>query len=101
MISLFRKRAIFRNELPRRKRRGIQPEGNLKEGLREFKQKKRINLLNVAMKEVVAIIERLKLDPNISEKTKETQQELIVHLPVKMDDKSKNIRILLLMDTGW
>ena len=35
--------------------------------------------------------ERLKLDPGVSEKIKQTKQELIVHFPVEMDDGSVKI----------
>jgi glutamate dehydrogenase (NAD(P)+) len=35
--------------------------------------------------------ERLKLDPGVSEKIKQTKRELIVHFPVEMDDGSIKI----------
>jgi glutamate dehydrogenase (NAD(P)+) len=46
----------------------------------------KINPLDVAMKQVEIAAERLKLDPGICGKIKQTKRELIVHFPVKMDD---------------
>lgn len=54
-------------------------------------EKKRINPLEVAMKQVDIAAERLKLDPGVCEKIKQTKRELIVHFPVKMDDGSIKI----------
>jgi glutamate dehydrogenase (NAD(P)+) len=54
-------------------------------------KEKKINPLDVAMKQVDIAAERLKLDPGICEKIKNTKRELIVHLPVKMDDGSVKI----------
>jgi glutamate dehydrogenase (NAD(P)+) len=54
-------------------------------------KEKKINPLDVAMKQVEIAAERLKLDPGICEKIKNTKRELIVHLPVKMDDGSVKI----------
>jgi len=54
-------------------------------------KEKKINPLDVAMKQVDIAAERLKLDPGICEKIKHTKRELIVHLPVKMDDGSVKI----------
>ena len=52
---------------------------------------KKINPLDVAMKQVDIAAEKLKLDPGLVEKTKHTKRELIVHFPVKMDDGSVKI----------
>jgi glutamate dehydrogenase (NAD(P)+) len=49
-------------------------------------QETKINPLDVAMKQVEIAAERLKLDPGICGKIKQTKRELIVHFPVKMDD---------------
>jgi glutamate dehydrogenase (NAD(P)+) len=38
------------------------------------------------MKQVDIAAKKLKLDPGLVEKTKQTKRELIVHFPVKMDD---------------
>lgn len=46
----------------------------------------RINPIDVAMKQVDIAAERLRLDPGLCEKIKQTKRELIVHFPVKMDD---------------
>lgn len=54
-------------------------------------KEKKINPLDVAMRQVDIAAERLKLDPGICEKIKHTKRELIVHLPVKMDDGSLKI----------
>ncbi|MDP2268749.1 MAG: Glu/Leu/Phe/Val dehydrogenase dimerization domain-containing protein, partial [Deltaproteobacteria bacterium] len=51
-------------------------------------EKIKINSLDVAMKQVDIAAERLKLDPAICDKIKQTKRELIVHFPVKMDDGS-------------
>jgi len=52
---------------------------------------KKINPLDVAMKQVDIAAAKLKLDPGLVEKTKYTKRELIVHFPVKMDDGSVKI----------
>ena len=52
---------------------------------------RKINSLDVAMRQVDIAAERLKLDPGIGEKIKKTKRELIVHFPVKMDDGSVEI----------
>lgn len=52
---------------------------------------RKINPLDVAMRQVDIAAERLKLDPGIGEKIKKTKRELIVHFPVKMDDGSVEI----------
>jgi glutamate dehydrogenase (NAD(P)+) len=54
-------------------------------------KEKKINPLDVAMRQVDIAAERLKLDPGIGEKIKKTKRELIVHFPVKMDDGSVEI----------
>jgi len=54
-------------------------------------QEKKINPLDVAMKQVDIAAERLKLDPGIVEKIRHTQRELTVHFPAKMDDGSIKI----------
>ena len=54
-------------------------------------KEKKINPLDVAMRQVDIAAERLKLDPGIGEKIKKTKRELIVHFPVKMDDGSVKI----------
>lgn len=38
------------------------------------------------MKHADIVTERLKLDPGLCEKVKQTRREIIIHLPVKMDD---------------
>ena len=48
----------------------------------------RINSLDVAMKQVDIAAEKLKLEPGLCQKIKQTKRELIVHFPVKMDDGS-------------
>jgi len=48
--------------------------------------KKRINPLDVAMKQLEIAAAQLNLDPGICEKMKHTRRELTVHFPVKMDD---------------
>jgi glutamate dehydrogenase (NAD(P)+) len=55
------------------------------------KKKDKINPLDVAIKQVDIAAERLKLDPGLCEKIKQTKRELIVHFPVKMDDGSVKI----------
>jgi glutamate dehydrogenase (NAD(P)+) len=50
--------------------------------------KNKINPLDVALRQVEIASEKLKLDPGLLEKTKQTKRELIVHFPVKMDDGS-------------
>jgi len=52
---------------------------------------KKINPLDVAMKQVDIAAEKLNLDPGLCEKIKHTKRELIVHFPVKMDDGSVKI----------
>lgn len=52
---------------------------------------KKINPLDVAMKQVDIAAAHLNLDPGICEKIKYTQRELTVHFPVKMDDGSIKI----------
>jgi glutamate dehydrogenase (NAD(P)+) len=49
------------------------------------KKKDKINPLDVAMKQVDIAAEKLKLEPGLCEKIKQTKRELIVHFPVKMD----------------
>jgi glutamate dehydrogenase (NAD(P)+) len=46
----------------------------------------RINPLDVAMKQVDIAAKKLKLEPGLFQKIKQTKRELIVHFPVKMDD---------------
>jgi glutamate dehydrogenase (NAD(P)+) len=53
-----------------------------------FNKEKKINSLNVALRQVDIAADHLKLDPGICEKIKQTKRELIVHFPVKMDDGS-------------
>jgi glutamate dehydrogenase (NAD(P)+) len=48
----------------------------------------KINPIDVAMKQVDIAAARLKLDPGVCDKIKQTKRELIVHFPVKMDDGS-------------
>jgi glutamate dehydrogenase (NAD(P)+) len=48
----------------------------------------KINPLDVAMKQADIAAQKLKLDPGLCEKIKQTKRELIVHFPVKMDDGS-------------
>jgi glutamate dehydrogenase (NAD(P)+) len=50
------------------------------------KENEKINPIDVAMKQVDIAAEKLKLDPGLCEKIKQTKRELIVHFPVKMDD---------------
>jgi glutamate dehydrogenase (NAD(P)+) len=49
-------------------------------------KKNKINPIDVAMKQVDIAAKKLKLEPGLCEKIKQTKRELIVHLPVKMDD---------------
>ncbi|MBI5966583.1 MAG: Glu/Leu/Phe/Val dehydrogenase [Deltaproteobacteria bacterium] len=56
-----------------------------------MEQGKKINSLDVATKQVDIAAERLKLDPGLREKIKQTKLELTVHFPVKMDDGSIKI----------
>jgi len=49
-------------------------------------KKDKINPIDVAMKQVDIAAEKLKLEPGLCEKIKQTKRELIVHFPVKMDD---------------
>jgi len=51
----------------------------------------RINPWDVATRQMDIAVERLKLDPGVSEKIKQTKRELIVHFPVEMDDGSVKI----------
>jgi glutamate dehydrogenase (NAD(P)+) len=51
----------------------------------------RINPIEVAVRQVDIASERLKLDPGLCEKIKQTKRELIVHFPVKMEDGSVRI----------
>jgi glutamate dehydrogenase (NAD(P)+) len=51
----------------------------------------RINPWDVATRQMNIAVERLKLDPGVSEKIKQTKRELIVHFPVEMDDGSVKI----------
>jgi len=48
----------------------------------------KINPIDVAMRQVDIAAERLRLNPGLREKIKQTKRELIVHFPVKMDDGS-------------
>jgi glutamate dehydrogenase (NAD(P)+) len=48
----------------------------------------KIHPLDVATRQVEIAASRLKLDPGLCEKIKQTKRELIVHFPVKMDDGS-------------
>ncbi|MGB9699190.1 MAG: Glu/Leu/Phe/Val family dehydrogenase [Thermodesulfobacteriota bacterium] len=50
--------------------------------------KKRINPLDVAMKQLEIAAAQLNLDPGICAKMKHTRRELTVHFPVKMEDGS-------------
>lgn len=52
---------------------------------------KKINPLDVAMRQVDIAAAHLDLDPGICEKIKYTQRELTVHFPVKMDNGSIKI----------
>jgi len=54
-------------------------------------KEKKINSLDVAMRQVEIAAARLKLDPGLCEKIKQTKRELIVHFPVKMDNGSIKI----------
>jgi len=56
-----------------------------------MEQNKKVNPLDVAMKQVDIAAAHLKLDKGICEKIKYTQRELTVHFPVKMDDGSLKI----------
>jgi glutamate dehydrogenase (NAD(P)+) len=49
-------------------------------------KKNKINPIDVAMKQVDIAAKKLKLEPGLCEKIKQTKRELIVHFPVKMDD---------------
>jgi len=51
-------------------------------------KKDKIKPLDVALRQVDIASEKLKLDPGLLEKTKQTKRELTVHFPVKMDDGS-------------
>ncbi len=49
-------------------------------------QEKKINSLDVAMKQVDTAAKHLNLNPGLIEKVRLTRRELTVHFPVKMDD---------------
>ncbi len=49
-------------------------------------KKNRINPIDVAMKQVDIAAKKLRLEPGLCEKIKQTKRELTVHFPVKMDD---------------
>jgi glutamate dehydrogenase (NAD(P)+) len=51
-----------------------------------MEKEKKINSLDVAMKQVDTAAEHLKLNPGLIEKVRQTKRELTVHFPVKMDD---------------
>ena len=51
-----------------------------------MKQGEKINSLDVAIRQVEIAAECMHLDPGICEKIKQSQRELTVHFPVKMDD---------------
>ena len=51
----------------------------------------RINPWDVATRQMDIAVERLKLDPGVSEKIKQTKRELIVQFPAEMDDGSVEI----------
>ena len=51
----------------------------------------RINPWDVATRQMDIAVERLKLDPGVSEKIRQTKRELIVHFPVEMNDGSVKI----------
>ena len=53
-----------------------------------MEQGKKINPLDVAMKQLDIAAQCLHLDPGIREKIRQPQRELTVHFPVKMDDGS-------------
>jgi glutamate dehydrogenase (NAD(P)+) len=55
------------------------------------KKEKRMNPLDVAMKQVEIASEKLKLGSGLYEKIRQTKRELIVHFPVKLDDGSVKI----------
>jgi glutamate dehydrogenase (NAD(P)+) len=51
-----------------------------------FEKKDNISPIDVAMKQVDIAAEKLKLEPGLCEKIRQTKWELIVHFPVKMDN---------------
>jgi glutamate dehydrogenase (NAD(P)+) len=60
----------------------------LREGVIILDKENKIHPLDVAMRQVEIAASRLKLDPGLCGKIKQTKRELIVHFPVKMDDGS-------------
>ena len=56
-----------------------------------MEQEKKINSLEVALKQVEKAVAHLNLDPGIVAKIKSTRRELTVNFPVKMDDGSIKI----------
>ncbi len=53
-----------------------------------MEKEKKINSLDIALKQVEVAAARLHLDPGVCEKLKQTKRELTVHFPVKMDNGS-------------
>ena len=53
--------------------------------------KKKINPLDVAMKQIDIVGQYLDVDIGLLEKLKQTKRDLIVHFPVKMDDGSMRV----------
>jgi glutamate dehydrogenase (NAD(P)+) len=51
-----------------------------------MEKEKKINSLDVALKQVDTAVKYLNLNPGLIEKVKRTRRELTVHFPVKMDD---------------
>ncbi|NWF55995.1 MAG: Glu/Leu/Phe/Val dehydrogenase [Syntrophaceae bacterium] len=51
-----------------------------------MEKEKKINSLDVAVKQVDIAAKHLNLNPGLVEKVKQTKRELTVHFPVKMDD---------------
>ena len=49
-------------------------------------KKNKINPIDVAMEQVDIAAEKLRLDPGLCEKIKQTKRDLIVHFPVKMEN---------------
>jgi len=62
-------------------------------------KKQKINPLDGAMRQVDIAAEKLKLDPGVFEKIKQTKRELIVHFPVIMGDGS--VRIFPVIGFRW
>jgi glutamate dehydrogenase (NAD(P)+) len=56
-----------------------------------MEKEKKINSLDVAMKQVDIAAKYLNLNPGLIEKVRQTKRELTVHFPVKMDDGSIEI----------